>query len=262
MLKFAANLTTMFNETHQPDRIVHAANLGFKWVEWLFPYAYDVSEIHEKLEKHGVELILINTALGDPKIGDKGIGAVPGRENDFKQAIEEAIRYIETLGIPNIHVMAGNCPKTEDRPKFFRTFARNLDWVVTQLAPSGTNVLVEPLNLEDSPGYLIGKTTDALSLMSMADSKFYLQYDFYHAQIMEGNLLRTLRENIEVIRHVQFSSLPGRHEPQYGEVNCEFLFGELEKLNYAGHVGCEYTPKTTVEAGLDWARPYGIGLET
>lgn len=259
MLRFAANLSTMFDESNELDRLEHIARLGFKHFEWLFPYTCDRHEIASRLDELELELILINTALGSAKNGDRGIGALPGREDEFKTAITQAIEYADVLNIPMIHVMAGVCDEPSKRAVYLDTFAENLTWAVEQLDGSSHRLLVEPLNLVDNPNYVISTSVQALQVIDMVNANIGLQFDFYHLQIMEGNLGHSLQTHFDQIAHVQFSSLPGRHEPQHGEVNCDYLFDLLDSLSYEGFIGCEYKPKTTVEDGLSWAEKYGLG---
>ena len=259
MLKFAANIITMFDERDELERLGHAAKLGFKHVEWLFLFSRPEHEIDAKLNELDLNLVLINAALGDPRLGDRGIGAVPGREDEFRQAMQQAIDYASMLNVPMIHVMAGQCSDPTLREHYLDTFANNLVWVVAQLESQSIQLLLEPLNRYDTPHYLIGTTSDALDVIRPTIVGIRLQFDFYHAQIMEGDLGRTLREHIGDIAHIQFSSVPGRHEPQYGEVNCDYLFNLLESLSYSGYIGCEYRPKTTVDEGMSWVEPYGLG---
>lgn len=258
MLRFAANLSTMFNETDELDRLEHIAQLGFQHIEWLFPYNRDKHEIACRLNDLDLNLILINTALGSAENGDRGIGALPGREGEFKTAITEAFEYARVLNIPMIHVMAGVCADLNRRDEYVETFAGNLMWAMEQLKGESTHLLVEPLNHVDTPDYLISTCEQALEVIGLVNRNVGLQFDFYHQQIMEGNLGQLLQSHIDQISHVQFSSVPGRHEPQFGEVNCDYLFRLLESLSYDGYIGCEYRPKTTVEDGLSWAEPYGI----
>lgn len=261
MPKFAANITTMFDEANELDRLTHARALGFKYVEWLFPYDQDKHLIRERLEELGLRLILINTGLGSAA-GDRGIGAVPGRESEFKDAFSEALEYVDAVDIPLIHVMAGICADQNLRDTYVEVFASNLQWAASQLGKQNTKLLIEPLNRVDTPDYLIGTTEEAIHFLRDLKCNVGLQFDFYHMQIMEGNLGPNLRQNIDKIKHVQFSSLPGRHEPQHGEINCDYLFDLLDNLSYDGYVGCEYRPKTTVEEGLIWGARYGLGAAT
>ena len=261
MLRFAANLSTMFDEPDEYARLNHIAQLGFRYLEWLFPYNCDKTEIAARLNDLDLELVLLNAAAGVAENGDRGIGALPGREDEFKRAMTQAFEYVDVLNIPMIHVMAGICPDPSARNEYLDTFANNLAWASQQSNGSSTQLLVEPLNHVDVPNYLISTSQQALELINVVNANIGLQFDFYHLQIMEGNLGQSLRTQFDQIAHIQFSSLPGRHEPQYGEVNCGYLFKLLESLSYKGFIGCEYRPKTTVEDGLSWAKPYGIGAQ-
>lgn len=207
----------MFNEANELDRLTQAANLGFKYVEWLSPYSRSHQAIATSLEDNALDLVLINAALGNPKNGDRGIGGIPGREEDFKVAMTEAITYANELDVPMIHVMAGRCEDPKERSRYIDTFAQNLTWAVGQTDSSKLQLLIEPLNHVDTPNYLIGTSDQALEVIQLVDANIGLQFDFYHAQIMEGNLGATIKRLFDTIAHVQFSSLPGRHEPQHGE---------------------------------------------
>lgn len=259
MLKFAANISTMFAEPNELDRVTHAARLGFQWLEWLFPYNIEISEIQNALQTNELELILINAAAGERVQGEVGICALPHRVDEFKTAMESAFEYTNALGVPMIHVMAGILPNPNDRSRYIETMVENLAWASDQTDQDGPRLLVEPLNLVDTPNYLITSTDQAMEVIQGVNKNIGLQFDFYHLQVMQGNLGANLRKHFEHIAHVQFSSVPGRHEPQFGEVNCDFLFNYLEELGYEGYIGCEYRPKEDVDQGLSWAHQFGIG---
>ena len=259
MLKFAANLTTMFAEPNELDRFPHAASLGFQWVEWLFPYSTAITDIRTALLANQLKLILINAGKGDSKRGEVGIGALPDRVEAFRNEISIALEYAHELEVPFIHVMAGKVPPSEDRSAYVATMVENLIWANEQAGKNGPKLLVEPLNLVDTPNYLITSTAQAMEIIESTQQDIGLQFDFYHLQIMEGNLGSNLAKYFEHISHIQFSSVPGRHEPQFGEVNCFYLFEQLERMGYDGYIGCEYRPKEDVEKGLTWAHRYGIG---
>lgn len=252
MPKFAANISTMFGEVSDLERIKAAKDSGFDAIEWLFPYVHPISEIKTELSKHSVQLVLVNTALGTPRAGDRGIGALPGRREDFREQFSQALEYAEPLGVSFIHVMAGVVPDDHDREDYLGTFCENLRWGLAQAAGTDVELLIEPLNRFDTPGYLHTNTNQAMEIVQKVDFQVGLQYDFYHMQLMEGNLGATVENLLPYIKHVQFSSVPGRHEPQHGEVNLDFLFRRLDELGYSGFVGCEYQPKRATFEGLSW----------
>ena len=200
--------------------------------------------------------MLVNAALGTPRAGDRGIGALPSRTKDFREQFSQALEYADSLGVSFIHVMAGIVPDNHDRNEYVGTFCENLRWGLNQTNGTRVELLVEPLNSFDTPGYLLTSTHEAMEIIQMLDSQVGLQYDFYHMQLMEGNLGSTVENLFPYIKHVQFSSVPGRHEPQYGEVNLNFLFRRLDALGYSGFVGCEYQPRKTTLEGLNWIKDW------
>ncbi|MYE13041.1 MAG: TIM barrel protein [Gammaproteobacteria bacterium] len=259
MPRFAANVTTMFPELPVAERFRAAREARFSAVEFLFPYAWPAAEVRRWLNDAGVALVLLNTPLGDAEAGERGRGALPDRVDDFRRDFAQALAYARELRAPMIHVMAG-VVAADERSRAEATFVRNVRFAADQAAPHGIRILLEPLNDEDTPGYLLTRTDQARRCIEAVDrANVRLQFDFYHRQIMEGNLARGLADHLDRIGHIQFSSVPGRHEPQYGEVNLPFLFDLCDHLGYDGWIGCEYRPKTTTLEGLVWGAPFGIG---
>ena len=259
MPRFAANVSTMFPDLPVAERFAAARAIGFEAVEYLFPYGESPEEIKQRLRDTGIRMILLNTPLGDASAGERGLAAVPGRQADFKHHFEQSLCYARTLDVSMIHVMAG-VVGDEQRIDAEVAFAGNVRHAADVAATHGIRILLEPLNHEDTPGYFLTLTAETRRLIrSIGRDNVGLQYDFYHRQIMEGNLARGLADNLDLIAHIQFSSVPGRHEPQFGEVNMPYLFEVCDRLGYDGWIGCEYRPRTTTAEGLSWGRPYGLG---
>lgn len=259
MPRFAANVSTMFPDVPVDERFAAARAMGFRAVEYLFPYEESPGEIQRRLRDAGIRMILLNTPLGDAGSGERGLAAVPGRQADFKAHFERSLCYARTLDVPMIHVMAGVVPG-EQRDDAEAIFVENVRHAADTAATHGVRILLEPLNHEDTPGYFLTLTAETRRLMqSISRDNVRLQYDLYHRQIMEGNLARGLADNLDLIAHIQFSSVPGRHEPQFGEVNMPYLFEVCDRLGYDGWIGCEYRPMTTTAEGIGWGRPYGLG---
>ncbi len=259
MPRFAANVSTMFPDLPVADRFRAARELGFSAVEFLFPYAHSAAEIKAWLGDAEMRMILLNTPLGDVAKGERGLAAVPGREADFRVDFDRALEYAVHIGVPMIHVMAGVVDESQ-RKRASATLTENVRAAADRAAGHGIDILLEPLNTEDTPGYFLTRTRETREVIQAANrDNVRLQFDFYHRQIMEGNLGRRLAENLDVIGHIQFSSVPGRHEPQHGEINMDYLFAACDRLGYRGWVGCEYRPKTTVCEGLTWGAAYGLG---
>lgn len=247
----------MYREFSIEYRFSAAYQSGFDYVEWLFPYAHEISTIGSWLQNNELRLVLINAGLGDAQRGDRGIAALPDRVNEFRFDFERSLQYAESLNVGNIHVMAGIVPPQLSPKECRDTFIENLTWASNLAKGTETRLLIEPLNHQDTPNYLHTTCSESLEILRAVDG-IALQFDFYHLQITEGNLAHRMQEYFDDIGHIQFSSVPGRHEPQYGEVNVDYLFGVLESLDYNGFVGCEYTPMQTTQEGLGWAMKWGV----
>lgn len=254
MPKFAANVTTMFPELSMSERMKAARECGFSAVEFLFPYEWSPDEINGWAGRSELEIILINTYPGE----SAGLAAVVGSEARFRESFESTLQYAKTLSVPMIHLMAGRAG--EGREVSDDVFVENVQWAAN--SASDLTILLEPLNTLDMPGYLHTSTAHTARLLDAIDRpNVKMQFDFYHMQVMEGHLVRSMEEHFDRIGHVQFSSVPGRHEPQYGEVNVDFLFEWLDQAGYKGWIGCEYKPKGVTRDGLSWARPWGLSPE-
>lgn len=261
MPRFAANLSTMFADLAVAERFDAARRFGFRAAEYLFPYADRAADLARWSRDAGLPVILVNTPLGDAAAGERGRAALPGREDDFRADFDRALEYAAALDAPMIHVMAG-VVADGDRPAACRTLAANVRDAADAAAQEGIRLLLEPLNGQDTPGYLLTGTEQTRAIIDAVDRpNVRLQFDFYHRQIMEGNLGQRLAEHLGAIGHIQCSSVPGRFEPCYGEVNYPHLFAECDRLGYAGWIGAEYRPKTTVAAGIGWGRAYGLGAQ-
>jgi len=253
MPKFSANLTMLFNELPFLDRFERAAAAGFKAVEFLFPYAHSAREIRHRLDAHGLELVLHNLPAGDWDAGERGIACLPDRVDEFRLGVARAIDYASALGVPQLNCLAGKAPAGVDDALLRRTFVDNLRFAATELQRAGLKLLIEPINTFDIPGFYLNRTAQALAILDEvgADNAF-VQYDLYHAQRMEGELAATAQKHLARIGHIQLADNPGRNEPGSGEINYEFLFAHLDRIGYAGWIGCEYKPRTSTEAGLGW----------
>jgi len=260
MPRFAANLSMMFNEFDFLDRFAAAKRHGFAAVEYLFPYAHQKDDLAERLQGEGLQQVLFNAPPGNWEQGERGIGGLPGREDEFKTSVALALDYARALDCPRIHVMAGLVPAGSDPARHRDTFAANLAWASPLAKEAGVALLLEPLNAVDFPGYLVGSIAAAKSIIaaSGADNVF-LQYDVYHMQMSQGRLAQSFHDHMDAIRHVQIAGVPGRHEPDASqEINFPMLFLYLDSVGYAGWIGCEYRPRVKTEAGLGWAAEFGI----
>lgn len=253
MPRFAANLTMMFTEVPFLDRFARASAAGFTAVEFLFPYQYAASEIRARLDQHGLALVLHNLPAGDWDAGERGIACLPDRVEEFRHGVGTAVEYGTTLGVPRLNCLIGITPAGVEATRVHATLVDNLRYAAGALERARLQLLVEAINPFDIPGFHLTTTAQALALIDEVGApNVWLQYDVYHAQRTEGELAGTLSRHLPRIGHVQIADNPGRHEPGTGEINYRFLFGHLDRIGYDGHVGCEYKPASTTEAGLGW----------
>lgn len=253
MPKFAANLSWMFTEVPFPQRFGAAAAAGFKAVEFLFPYDYPAADVADWLAQHGLENVLFNLPPGDWAAGERGLAALPGRQSGFRASVALGIEYALALGCKRLHMMAGLLPPNADSALYHATYLANVRYAARAAQQHGISILIEPINGRDMPGYFLQSQAQAHALRRASGAaNVWVQMDFYHAQITEGDLACTLRQHIKGIGHIQIAGVPERHEPDQGEVHYPYLFRLLDELGYEGWVGCEYRPRGRTEDGLGW----------
>ena len=266
MPQFAANLSLMYTEYGFVDRFAAAAADGFRAVEYLFPYAVDEAELAQRLHDNGLRQVLFNAPPGDFDAGERGLACLAERRDEFRRGfLERALPYALALQCPRLHVMAGLMPVGMDREQLQATYLDNLAWAAAQAAEHRIDVLIEPINTRDIPGYFLNRQDQAHDICAVVGAaNLKVQMDLYHCQIVEGDVAMKLKRYVGVansqVGHIQIAGVPQRHEPDLGELHHPFLFALLDELGYAGHVGCEYRPKATgaggTRAGLAWFQPY------
>lgn len=264
MLKFAANISMMYNEFEFMDRFGAAAKDGFKAIEFLFPYAYSAQEMASQLRTHQLRQVLFNSPPGDLTQGEKGMACIPGREAEFQAGMLSAFEYAKVLDCRQIHLMAGFKPAGVDIEQLTATFQKNVQWAAQAAQPLGIDLLLEPINTRDMPNYFLNYQQQAHSIIqSIGASNVKVQMDFYHCQIMEGDVARKLQLYLPTgrVSHLQIAGVPQRFEPDIGELNYPYLFSVIADLGFEGYVACEYRPRRGTAAnsttdGLGWLRNF------
>lgn len=256
----------MYTELPFLARFAAAAKDGFRAVEYLFPYAYPAQELAEMLDKHGLQQVLFNAPPGGRNVqemagawegGMRGTLCIAGEEARFRNGVWEALRYAQILKCPRIHVMSGLMPSGAVRYALRSTVLANLCWAAQAAADVGVEILIEPINGRDMPGYYLDRQELAHSLVqTVAAPNLKVQMDLYHCQVSEGDVASKLRQYLPTGRvgHIQIAGVPDRHEPDQGELNYAYLFEVIDSLNYQGWVGCEYRPRGETSAGLQWMK--------
>ncbi len=255
MPKFAANLTMMFNEVPFPQRFAAAAKAGFTGVEFLFPYELSPQEVAKLLKDNFLKNALFNMPPGDWAAGERGVASLPGRQEEFRAGVARALEYAFAMGTPTVHAMSGLLPAGADREKHRAVYVDNLRYAAKELASHHLTLVIEPINTRDIPGYFLNTQAEAHAICAeVGEANIKVQMDFYHAQIVEGDLAVTLKKYFAGVGHVQIASVPDRHEPDEGEVNYPYIFQLLDELGYTGWIGCEYRPRGKTEDGLGWLK--------
>jgi 2-dehydrotetronate isomerase len=273
MPQFAANLSMMYVELPFLDRFEAAAKDGFKAVEFLFPYAYEAKELAARLKAHGLQQVLFNLPPGGIDAasiesawngGTRGIACIPGREADLLAGAQLALRYADVLQCPRLHMMAGLLPGGKDRADVRQTYINNAQAASKLAAKQGINILLEPINTRDIPGFFLNRQDHAHDLIAeIGQPNVKVQMDLYHCQIVEGDVAMKIRQYLPTgnVGHFQIAGVPERHEPDVGEMNYPYLFDLIDSLGYQGWIGCEYKPRLGgqpggTSAGLAWLKPY------
>jgi 2-dehydrotetronate isomerase len=257
-MRFSANLGFLWADRPLPARIEAAARAGFRAVEMHWPYDVPANDIAAAARRWDVTLLGINTAPGNFAAGERGLGAIPGREQDFQGTVDQSIEYCRSSGATAIHAMAGNVPPS-DRERARAVFAANLRVAAAKAIKHQLTLLLEPLNPNDNPGYFYSTLREAASLIEeLALPNVKLQFDVYHVARSEGDVLTKLDKYRAHIGNVQIASVPARAEPDEGEIAYPVIFAALEKLKYEGWVGCEYRPRGDTDQGLGWMDRMGI----
>ena len=258
MPRFAANLSMMYTEHSFLERFAAAANDGFAAVEFLFPYEFPADTIAGLLKNNGLRQVLFNAPPGDWKAGERGISALPGREQEFREGFLRALEYAAALDCPRVHCMAGLAAAGADRARMRATFLENLGWAADQAAPAGVDVLIEPIAQRNIPGFFINLQEEGHAVVAeLARPNLKVQMDLFHCQVAEGDLAMRIRKYLAApsrVGHLQIAGVPARHEPDTGEVRYGYLFDLIDELGYEGWIGCEYAPAAATSAGLGWFR--------
>ena len=257
MPKFAANLTMLFTEVPFMERFALARAAGFTHVEYLFPYAFQAEELKAALIENGLTQVLFNLPSGDWAAGERGIAALPSRSDEFHAGVPKAIEYAKVLGVKRLNCLAGKRVAGYSDEEHWKILVENIRFAATELASHDIELVVEPINHFDIPGFVLNRTEQAIRLLDeVGHPNVRVQFDIYHVQREEGEITATFRKYFERIGHVQIADNPGRNQPGTGEINFSFLFGELDRLGYAGWIGLEYVPMPDTLGSLGWMKEY------
>jgi hydroxypyruvate isomerase len=257
VLKFSANLSFLYQDLAFLDRFAAAAKDGFRAVEYLGPYSESKEAVAAALRDNGLAQALFNVPSGDWAGGERGIACLPDRVEEFRTGIRTALDYAAALHCPKVNVICGLVPAGADMQMLEDVLVENLKVAAELCAKAGVKLLVEPINTRDIPGFFLTTTSQAERILDrVGHANLYIQYDVYHMQVMQGDLVPTYTRLKDRIAHIQVADNPGRNEPGTGEINYPFVLGEIDRLGYDGWIGCEYKPKGGTSEGLGWMQAY------
>ncbi|MET4027221.1 hydroxypyruvate isomerase [Marinobacter sp. MBR-99] len=256
MPRFAANLSMLFTEVPFLERFSRARAAGFTAVEYLFPYDWPAEQLAEQLREQGLTQVLFNLPPGDWQAGERGIACLPDRVEEFRAGVDQGITYARVLGNRQLNCLAGLKPADLDGQIAWETLVANVQYAADRFADAGLTLCLEAINSRvDMPGFMLDTTGKVMALLEELDAdNVRLQYDVYHMQIMEGDVIRTMECLLPWIGHIQFADNPGRHEPGSGEINFSNVFAALDRMGYQGWVSAEYRPSSVTEDTLSWFR--------
>ncbi|MBN9425638.1 MAG: TIM barrel protein [Burkholderiales bacterium] len=259
MLRFDPNLRWLFTELPMLDRYEAAARAGFKGVEVAFPYEYPADEIAHRLNDNGLTLVQILSPC-DWEAGERGIAALPGQQQRFRESMRVAVDYAVQVGKPMIHAMAGNLPADADRARCHDVFLENIAYAADLAAQEGITLILEPCCSARFPDYFYKRLDEGVAVIeTLGRSNVKLCFDTFHVQMEEGAITQRLKAAYPHIGHMQIGNAPGRHEPGTGEIHFPYLFEQIEALGWQGWIGCEYSPSGPTLETLGWGKPFGIG---
>lgn len=253
MTKFSANLGFLWTELSLPEAIHAAKKAGFDAVECHWPYATPAEDVKAALRATGLKMLGLNSSRGNTDAGENGLSALPGREEEARRAIDEALAYASAIGAPCVHVMAG----FEEGTAAHETFVANLRYATDGASAAGITILIEPLNKYDAPGYFLQTAEQAKTLIEeIGADNLKLMFDCYHLQLMGGDLTHKLTDMLPIIGHIQFASVPDRGTPDHGELNYAHVFEHIADLGYTAPLGAEYKPGGDTEGTLGWIKKF------
>jgi hydroxypyruvate isomerase len=252
-MKFAVNVSILFKEVPFLERFDRARAAGFDAVEFWWPRGEELDAVGSAVRAAGLDVVLINFDAGDMPAGDRGLLSDPDRAHVFRENVPVALELAASLGCRQLNALVGLERSPGEREAQLELARENVGWAADEAADRGAKVLIEAVNTWENGPYLLHTTRQAAEFVhAVGRPNVKLQYDAYHMQRMEGNLVATLREHFADIAHVQVADSPDRGEPGTGEINYPYVLGALEELGYDGYVGLEYNPTTSTEESFGW----------
>ncbi len=261
MFKFAANLSLLFTEVPFMERFNAAKRAGFNYVEFMFPYDYEIDEIKKKLEKNDLKLILFNLPCGNWEKGDRGTAVNPNRRKEFREGVKKAAAVASVLGVPQINCLVGNKCTDFSEEEVRKNLIENLGYAAEELGRNNIKLLIEAVNHINMPDFAIHKVKDAVELIyEVNNPNIFLQYDVYHAAKEKEDQKFILENYFDKTAHIQVADSPDRHQPGTGNIDYKYIFNFIKNSDYKGYISMEYVPDPDTLTSLKWIDKFGFKL--
>lgn len=249
----------MFREQSVLDRFAAAKRAGFSGVEIQFLAEGNLKDMAAAARNAGVKVVLVNVGMGDYSTGGVGLSGVPGLEAVFLEETDKALDAAQLMGAQFVHLGPSRIPEGVTREACLETYCANIDAALVLQAKrqSDVELLIEPMNRVEAPTALINDIDVGAELLRKRyRGRVGLQFDIYHVAMNGHDVLDRYRAHLDLVRHVQFSDLPGRREPGAGTLDFPALFAGFQQLGYSGWFGAEYLPQRQTTETLGWFDRY------
>ena len=248
-MKFSANLGFLWKEQPLVEQIRLSAKAGFDAIECHFPYETPWQDTKAAMDETELEMIGINTVPGPAESGGFGLLAIVDKEQEAREAIDQAIEYAANIQAKNIHAMAGSASGDAARA----AYVSRLKYAADKASAQDITILIEPLNPKNAPDYFLNSMDLAASIIEeVGVDNLKIMFDCYHIALLHGDVIEQYKKHTLMIGHIQFAGVPDRMEPDHSDVDYQSVLRELSALGYRGVFGAEYIPRGTVEEGLGW----------
>lgn len=250
---YSAHIGYLFTDRPMAERVDSAARCGFDGIEHPAPYSVPATEMAGWLKSAGARYVQLGLYSGDAAKGEKGLGIFPDRRGEFRASVAEALDYAETVGASMVHAMAGILPGAQRAQHHWDCYVENLAFAAAQARPRGIKIIVEAMSQSAVPDYFITTPDQAARAIAEAgQGNVGLLLDVFHTASVGLDVEQEIAKHAGLLAHVHIADFPGRHEPGSATMDFEKIKGALQGANYAGYLGCEYSPAASTEAGLGW----------
>jgi hydroxypyruvate isomerase len=251
----------------QMEKVAEAGYEGYEFGDWR---AADSGQITKLARKLKLECACI---VGNRSVNPKGMGLCDPAERDGflaeLRASTEAAKRFETT---RLVVLSGFKAPGRSRAEQHASIVEGLKRGHEVVAPHGVTMIVEPINTlapveplnpkgDNHANYYLDRTAEAFEIVRKVASPYVkILFDIYHVQIMEGNLIETIRKNIRDIAHFHIGDVPGRHEPGTGEIHHGNVFKAIRETGFSDFVAMEYVPSKDAMTTLRETRALARGV--